>query len=324
MAVGGRSSLTALRGRLAWRARTSASPTAVPRRRGALRRADRITSLSVVGSASTLGAPAKVTRPTWNRSGISSRKASAASRAASMRVGDTSVLSIDCEVVHDQHDGGLVARHLGGGLGPGQGQQEHGGGQQVEDHREHPPPAGPGGDHVGQQRRVAEDDRPLGRGGARPASTPAARAVPAAPPRAARASGSSCGLFSGEVDAGWGDGGQDGGEEAVGGDLFGQGLVGQDQAVAQDVAGEFLDVLGQAVAAAPEHGQGAGGRDQVDRASGAGAIGDVAGEVGEVVGGGVAGGVTQGDGVLGDQPVDIDRWRCGPGGPGAAPGRGFW
>jgi hypothetical protein len=76
----------------------TASPTAVPRRSGALRRAERITSLSVVGRASTLGAPAKVTSPTWNRAGISSRKASAAVRAASMRVGGTSVLSIDWEV----------------------------------------------------------------------------------------------------------------------------------------------------------------------------------------------------------------------------------
>src|SRR4029434_5749077 len=69
---------------------------------------------------------------------------------------------------------------------------------------------------------------------------------------------------------------------------------------------QFLDVLGQAVAAAPEHGQGPGGRDQVDRPPGAGAVGDVAGQVGQGVGGRVAGGVAQGDGVLGDQPVDID------------------
>jgi hypothetical protein len=64
---------------------------------GALRRALRTTSLSVVGSASTLGAPAKVTAPTRNRSGTSSRKASAACWAAWMRVGVTSVLSIDVE-----------------------------------------------------------------------------------------------------------------------------------------------------------------------------------------------------------------------------------
>ena len=62
-----------------------------------MRRALRITSLSVVGRASTLGAPAKVTSPTWKRSGISWRKASAAARAAWMRDGDTSVLSIDRE-----------------------------------------------------------------------------------------------------------------------------------------------------------------------------------------------------------------------------------
>jgi hypothetical protein len=55
-------------------------------------------SLSVVGRASTLGAPAKVTRPTWNRSGISPRKVSAAALAALRREGFTSVLVIDFEV----------------------------------------------------------------------------------------------------------------------------------------------------------------------------------------------------------------------------------
>jgi hypothetical protein len=70
--------------------------------------------------------------------------------------------------------------------------------------------------------------------------------------------------------------------KGVGGDLFGQGLVGQDEAVAQDVAGEFVDVLGQGVAAAAEHGQRSGGGDQVDRAAGAGAIGDVAGRSGRL------------------------------------------
>src|SRR5215212_7281806 len=74
----------------------------------------------------------------------------------------------------------------------------------------------------------------------------------------------------------------------------------------QDVPCQFLDVLGQGVAAAPQDGQGPGGRDQVDRSSGGGPIGDVAGQVGQVVGGRVAGRVTEGDGVFGDQPVDID------------------
>src|SRR4029453_4212846 len=49
----------------AWGGGERAAPTAVPRRTGALRRAVRTASLSVVGSASTAGAPAKVIRPTW-------------------------------------------------------------------------------------------------------------------------------------------------------------------------------------------------------------------------------------------------------------------
>ncbi len=112
--------------------------------------------------------------------------------------------------------------------------------------------------------------------------------------------------------------------KAVGGDLFGQGLVGQDQAVAQDVAGEFLDVLGQGVAAAPEHGQGSGGGDQVDRPSRAGAIGDVA-RRGRGGCSWPGGGWRRTGRRRTRRPAGRHRhWRCGPGGPGAGPGRGFW
>ena len=60
-----------------------------------------------------------------------------------------------------------------------------------------------------------------------------------------------------------------------GGDLLGEGREARDDAVAEDVGGELGDVGRDDVAAAAEQRQRPGGMDQVDRAAGARAVGDV-------------------------------------------------
>src|SRR4051794_33521364 len=90
---------------------------------------------------------------------------------------------------------------------------------------------------------------------------------------------------------GEGDGGQDAFDDVVSGDVVGEGFVGQDHAVAQDVEGEVAHVLGERVAAAPHEGHRLGGQDHVDGGPRAGAVGDVALQVPQPdLGGGTGGG----------------------------------
>jgi len=49
---------------------------------------------------------------------------------------------------------------------------------------------------------------------------------------------------------------EDGGQQAIGGDVVGQGLEGEDQPVSHHVAGHVEQVGRQRVVAAPEEGQG--------------------------------------------------------------------
>jgi hypothetical protein len=56
-------------------------------------------------------------------------------------------------------------------------------------------------------------------------------------------------------------------EDGVGGDLFGEGLVGEHEAVAERIADDRVDVGGEHVVAAVEHGHGARGGNDADRAA---------------------------------------------------------
>jgi hypothetical protein len=99
---------------------------------------------------------------------------------------------------------------------------------------------------------------------------------------------------------------EQGGDDFFGGHVFGLGLEGGDDAVAEDVGGDGLDVLRGDIAAALEEGVGAGGEGEVEGGAGRGAVADVVAEGVELVGGGVAGGEDDGEDVVLDLVVDID------------------
>lgn len=61
------------------------------------------------------------------------------------------------------------------------------------------------------------------------------------------------------------DGIEDFVDDHVGGDVFGLGFVGEDDAVAEDVVDDFLDVLRGGVGAALEEGVAAGGEVECER-----------------------------------------------------------
>jgi hypothetical protein len=57
--------------------------------------------------------------------------------------------------------------------------------------------------------------------------------------------------------------------------FFGLGLVGQDDAVAQHVAGDLLDILRRGIGAAVQHGVGAAARFRTERGARRGAVFDL-------------------------------------------------
>ena len=93
----------------------------------------------------------------------------------------------------------------------------------------------------------------------------------------------------------------------VRGDAVGQRLVGQHQAVAQDVGGDLAEVLRQRVLAAAHERERPAGEDHVDRRARAGAEGDVAREVAEPDRGDVARGVGELHRVLDQRRIDEHR-----------------
>ena len=101
--------------------------------------------------------------------------------------------------------------------------------------------------------------------------------------------------------------GQDRAQQVVGGDVVGQRLERQHQAVAHDVERHVEHVLRQDVVAAAHEGQGPRGQDQVDRGARAGAEGEVALEVGQPEALRVAGRRREADRVLDERRVDVDR-----------------
>ncbi len=113
-------------------------------------------------------------------------------------------------------------------------------------------------------------------------------------------------LVLGRGDARGRDGGQEPAQDLVGGGALGQRLVGQHQAVAEDVGGDVEDVLGQHVVPAPQQRQGPAGGDQAEAGPGAGAVGDEGLDVGQPVAVGLPGGQHQVDGVVDDAAVDVD------------------
>ena len=130
----------------------------------------------------------------------------------------------------------------------------------------------------GQGDLQAPDEVVGDRAGTRSGRGPLATGEPgevAAAPRVGRGSGRrSCrgrGLGR-EVELRGGHEAEDAGDDGVRRDAVGQGGVGQDEAVAQDVRGELGDVRRQDVAAAAQDGQGARAVDEVDRAARAGAV----------------------------------------------------
>ncbi len=96
------------------------------------------------------------------------------------------------------------------------------------------------------------------------------------------------------------------GQQVLDGQPLGQRLVARHQAVAQDVGGDVVDVLGQGVVAAPQQREGAGGGDQAEAGAGAGPEGQQLLELGQLELGGVAGGQHQAHGVLDHAVVDVD------------------
>ena len=104
-----------------------------------------------------------------------------------------------------------------------------------------------------------------------------------------------------------GDFGEDAGDDLVGGHFLGLGLVGELDAVAEDVGGDLLDVLGRGVGAAAEHGVGAGGEVEPERRARGGAERDERGEVLHAEARGLAGGEDEVEEVLADLLVAVHR-----------------
>ena len=93
-------------------------------------------------------------------------------------------------------------------------------------------------------------------------------------------------------------------EQVVGLDAVAERVVGEHDAVAQDVGGEVGDVLGDHVVAAAQHRERLGGLDGADRPARAGAELDQALELMQAVLAGVARGVAERDGVGDHVTVD--------------------
>ena len=104
---------------------------------------------------------------------------------------------------------------------------------------------------------------------------------------------------------GYGDFGENLVDECVGGEFFGFGFVGDDEAVAEDIGGDGFDVLWGDVSAALHEGVSAGGEGEADGGAGGGAVFDVVldGESGVL---GLAGGEDEVDDVGFDFVVDVD------------------
>src|SRR6188472_3952992 len=81
-------------------------------------------------------------------------------------------------------------------------------------------------------------------------------------------------------DGGCGDAVEDGGQDAVGGDVLVEGLVREHEPVAHHVGGHVEHVVGEDVLAAAKQREGAGGEDEVDRRPGARPVRDEPCELG--------------------------------------------
>jgi hypothetical protein len=100
-------------------------------------------------------------------------------------------------------------------------------------------------------------------------------------------------------------------DDVLGGDALGQRVVGERDAVAQDVGREVADVVRDDVPAAAQEREGLGGLDHPDRPARRGAEGDVLAQVLHAVALGVARGVGEGDGVGDHRAVHVDLARLG-------------
>ena len=92
----------------------------------------------------------------------------------------------------------------------------------------------------------------------------------------------------------------------VGRDVAGERLVGEHQAVAQDLGGDVEDVLRQRVGATAQQRQRAPGADEAEARPGAGAVADQFRELAHGERRRIAGGEHQVDRVVDDAAVDVD------------------
>ena len=100
--------------------------------------------------------------------------------------------------------------------------------------------------------------------------------------------------------------GEDLGEKVVWADVVGECFIGENEAMAQNVECEVSNVMGQAVVAAPNKGEGLGREDQVDRCTWTRSVCDVGGEVNQAEASGVSRAVDQLHGVVDKCWIDVN------------------
>jgi hypothetical protein len=104
----------------------------------------------------------------------------------------------------------------------------------------------------------------------------------------------------------WRSGADDPVHDLLGGHAVGDGLVGQQDAVAQNVGGDVVDVLGEDELAPPQERQCPGGAHESQCGPGRGTVGDQAGQIGQTMLGRSTGGQHQPHGVVDQGVVDED------------------